>query len=180
MINVALIAVLLVAHIACTVTNIFVINLSSEIPFFGGSTGFLPASDDPSGAYDRFSSFLSGADRPEIREPEATGGIGILQWAVFTPMCTISTVARIFLSTATFNYEFLTLFPSEGFGLWFKLGIHVLGMFLTVAALNQVLQFVVRTGVFSNVHTLAIVLGVSLIGAIATIADGAGPLACGG
>ena len=178
MIRVLLVALFLVGHASFGIGHVFVSNLHSLVPDYGGSMGFLPQTGDADSPYDKFSNFLAGDAGPQVEELDKQGGLNFIRWAIFTPMCVMSTIVRVLLAAASFNYGLLTLLPTEGPGLWVRLIIHIVGIMLTANLLNQVVSFALRTGIFSQGWGVIGVLGVAAIGAASAIADGAGGLIC--
>ena len=169
----------LIIHIALMVASIFLANLGDVLPFYGGSTGFLPSTGDDTHAYDVFSAWLSGGG-PAVDDPGDRGGIGVLAWAVRTPLCGMVSVVKFIISLATLHlYDAIQVIPSDGFGNWFKIIIHVLGALIAIGLIARIVDIAVRAGVFSNQYLLILILGVSIIGSLATVLDASGGLSCG-
>ena len=178
MIRILLVALFVVGHAAFGIGHIFVSNLDALVPNYGGSMGFLPQTGDADSPYDKFSNFLADDGGPQVEPLDNQGGLNFIRWAIFTPMCVMSTIVKVLLAAASFNYGLLTLLPSEGPGLWVRLIIHMVGIMLTANLLNQVVAFALRTGIFSQKWGIVGILGVAAVGAASAIADGAGGLIC--
>ncbi len=150
------------------------------MPFYGGSTGFLPSTGDDTHAYDVFSAWLSGGG-PTVADPGDQGGIGVLAWAVRTPpLCGMVSVVKFIISLAILHlYDAIQIILSDGFGNWFKIIIHVLGALIAIGLIARIVDIAVRAGVFSNQYLLILILGVSIIGSLATVLDASGGLSCG-
>lgn len=176
---VPLFVVALVVHVALMLASIFLSNLGDALPFYGGTTGFLPSTGDDAHAYDKFSVWLSGGG-PAIDDPGDAGGIGVLAWAVRTPLCGMVSVVKFILSLATLHlYDAIQIIPSDGFGNWFKIVIHILGALIAIGLIARIVDIAIRAGVFSNNTLLLLLLGVSILGSVATVLDAAGGLSCG-
>ena len=166
-----------IIHIALMGGTIFLQNLTAATPYYGGETGFLPSTGNQANTYDKFSAWLSGGG-PSANDPGSAGGVGILQWAVRTPLCGMVSVIKFILSLSVLNYDVIRLIPSDGFGNWFKIIVHVLGALITIALFSRIVEFAIRAGVFSNVYLMAIVLGIAVLGTVATALNASGGLSC--
>ena len=176
---VPLFVVALILHVGLMLASIFLANLGDALPFYGGDTGFLPSTGDDTHTYDKFSSWLSGGG-PAVDDPGDQGGIGVLAWAVKTPLCGMVSVIKFTLSLATLHlYDVIQVIPSDGFGNWFKIVIHILGALIAIGLIARIVDLAIRAGVFSNPYLLGLILGVSIIGSVATVLDGSGGLTCG-
>ena len=169
----------LIVHIALMLASIFLANLGDALPFYGGPTGFLPATGDDAHAYDKFSAWLSGGG-PSVNDLGNQGGIGVLAWAVREPLCGMVSVVKFIISLATLHlYDAIQVIPSDGFGNWFKIVIHILGALIAITLIARIVDIAIRAGVFSNQYLLILILGVSIIGSLATVLDASGGLSCG-
>ena len=169
----------LIIHVALMLASIFLANLGDVLPFYGGATGFLPSTGEEAHAYDKFSAWLSGGG-PAVDDPGDAGGIGVLAWAVRGPLCGMVAVVKFILSLATLHlYDAIQIIPSDGFGNWFKIVIHILGALIAIGLIARIVDIAIRAGVFSNQYLLILILGVSIFGSLATVLDASGGLSCG-
>ena len=169
----------LIVHIALMLASIFLANLGGVSPFYGGSTGFLPSTGNDTHGYDQFSAWLSSGG-PAVDDPGDKGGIGVLAWAVKTPLCGMVSVVKFIISLATLHlYDAIQVIPSDGFGNWFKIIIHTLGALIAIGLIARIVDLAIRAGVFSNQYLLILILGVSVFGSIVTLLDASGGLTCG-
>ena len=169
--------IVVLLHVAAVVTGIFGENLTSVTgtAYYGGSSGPLPGEDSP---YHAITSFLMGEDRPVTREPGDQGGFGLFKWIIAGPMCVFADVVKLLLNITTFNYAVIQLIPSEGFGLWVKVFIHSLSTAFNLYAGKQLIELLLRAGVFSNPYALVALGVLSSIGLVSIIANGTGALGC--
>ena len=169
-----------ILHIALMGSTIFLQNWGTgATPFYGGNTGFLPATGDSAHPYDKFSAWLAGGGT-RLNDPGDQGGIGILQWIVRKPLCGMVGVVKSLISLTTLHaYDVIQLIPTEGFGGWFKILVHMIGALLSAALMSVLVAFAIRTGVFSNVYTMGLVLGVAALGVVSTLLNAGGVFSCG-
>ena len=176
---VPLFVVALILHVGLMLASIFLANLGDGLPFYGGDTGFLPSTGDDTHTYDKFSAWLSGGG-PAVDDLGNQGGIGVLAWAVKTPLCGMVSVIKFILSLAILHlYDVIQIIPSDGFGNWFKIVIHILGALIAIGLIARIVDLAIRAGVFSNNTLLILLLGVSVFGSIVTLLDATGGLTCG-
>ena len=169
----------LIVHAGLMLASIFLANLGDVSPFYGGATGFLPSTGDDTHAYDKFSAWLAGGG-PAVDDPGDKGGIGVLAWAVRGPLCGMVSVVKFTISLATLHlYDVIQVIPSDGFGNWFKIVIHILGALIAIGLVARIVDIAIRAGVFSNNTLLILLLGVSVFGSVVTLLDAAGGLTCG-
>ena len=174
-----LLSVVIIVHVALFGATIIITNMLSSTPYYGGSAGFLPSTSGGNGAYDQFSGWLSGADRPGLDAPEQKGGIVILQWIVRGPLCGTVAIVRFMLSALILKYGIIDLIPSMGFGLWFKTVIHLVATLMHVAFISMLVRFAIQAGIFSNVYVMAVIGLVGAIGSVATLLNAGGAFSCG-
>lgn len=171
--------IVLVAHFALIGTDTYLTNIISGLEdHYGTDAAFLPgggASDHP---YDRFSDFLSGDDRPNVDKLENAGGLGFFQWAVRTPMCTMSTFYKFLLSSVVLNYDVVKIIPTEGWGLWVKTGINLVGTLINIGLILKAVTFALRAGIFSNPTVLALLGLATIAGFAGVMLDGLNVLGC--
>lgn len=172
-----LLVLTLVIHVALTGATIYLAN-AGDTPYYGGSTGFLPGTGDDQHPYDQFSGWLSGGGS-RLNEPAQEGGIGILRWIVDTPMCGMVFIVRGLITLTIFHYDVVQLIPTDGFGGWFKILLHLLGALLTGALMSTMVAFAIRAGVFSNVYLMGIILGIAVVGIAASALNAGGVFSCG-
>lgn len=155
-----LLAVVVSAHIALWVAEVFAVNFTGGgITYYGGQYGFLPSSGDETSRYDRVASFLLSS--PRHIEPEEGGGMrGFLQFLVKFGPCQISEFVRVIFAYGTFTgYTTVQLLPDQGFGLWFKLCFQLGATGITAGLTAWGVRFLAEIGAFSNIYLL-IALGV--------------------
>ncbi len=173
-----LVAVALIVHVSLFVATIFLTNVVQDTPFFGGSAGFLPTTGDSAGAYDRFSAWISG-NQGNMNEPSDQGGIAILQWIVRGPLCTSVTIVKFLLAVTVLKYGVIDLISSDGFGLWFKTAVHLVGGFMNIALVSILVRFAIQAGVFSNIYIMAALGLMSVVGIVSTLLNAGGAFSCG-
>lgn len=164
-------------HICLVLATIYLTNLG-ETPYYGGSAGFLPSTGDSAHPYDRFSAWLAGGG-DQLNDPGDQGGIAILQWIVRKPLCMSVSFVRWLIILTTFSYEVIQLIPTGGFGGWFKILIHLVGVFLTGLLAQAGVRFAIQAGVFSNIYMMGMVLGISTVGIVSTALNAGGVFSCG-
>ena len=173
-----LLAVAIIIHVALFGATIFIQNGVSDVAYYGGDHGFLPSTGDDAGAYDQFSSWLSGGSRQQLEEP-AGGVIGLFKWIVQGPLCGTVNIVKFMISIGILKYGIIDSIPSEGFGLWFKTAVHLAATLIHVALISLLLGFAVRAGVFSNVYLLAAVGIIGALGIVTTVLNLGGAFNCG-
>lgn len=173
-----LVAMALIVHVTLFVSTIFLTNALQTMPYFGGNSGFLPSTGDGNNAYDRFSSWISG-NEGSMSEPSDEGGIAILQWIVRGPMCSSVTIVKFLIALTVLKYGVIDLISSAGFGLWFKIAVHLVGFLLNIALVNVLVRFAIQAGVFSNIYIMAAIGLMSIIGIVATMLNAGGAFSCG-
>ena len=120
------------------------------------------------------------AEAPAVDDPGDQGGIGVLAWAVRGPLCGMVSVVKFTISLATLHlYDVIQVIPSDGFGNWFKIVIHIIGALIAIGLIARIVDIAIRAGVFSNNTLLILLLGVSVFGSLVTLLDAAGGLTCG-
>ena len=85
-----LLAVAIIVHVALFGATIFIQNGVVDVPYYGGDHGFLPSTGDDAGAYDQFSSWLSGGSSASSLDEPGDGVIGLLQVDHPEPACAAS------------------------------------------------------------------------------------------
>lgn len=173
-----LLVVAVILHSALMGADIFLDNIASSTAHYGGQTGFLPATGDRDHAYDQFTAWLGGGGS-QLADPGDQGGIAILQWIVRTPLCGMIGIIRFLVSLTILNYDVVRLIPSDGFGNWFKILVNIVGALLNGTLMSVVVRFAIQAGVFSNVYLMGLVLGIAVIGAVATALNAGGIFGCG-
>ncbi len=164
-------------HVCLVLATIYLTNMG-DVPYYGGSTGFLPGTGDGANAYDQFTGWLLGGGyRPG--DPGNQVGIPLLGWIIAKPLCGMVSAVRWLIILTTFNYDVVQLIPTGGFGGWFKMLIHLVGVFLTGAVMNALVRFGIQAGVFSNVYVMGAIGVVSVIGIGATALNAGGAFSCG-
>ena len=154
-------------------------NLVSQTgaPTYGGSRGFLPGDDSP---YSAFGKYLYGDGEPGRQLPGAdqSGIAGLMQYGVFRGACMMSEGVTFLIILATFSYPVIDIIPTEGFGLWIRLVIHILGVLGLLVVGVQLLEWAIRAGVFSNVYLLIAIGIVSSAGLLSNIVVKTGGFQC--
>ena len=158
------------------VGTVIMSNLVSQtgIATYGGSRGFLPDDDSP---YSAFGRYLYGDGEPERREP-GEGPIGLLRYGVIEGTCLASSAVTFVIILATFSYPAIDIIPTEGFGLWVRVAIHVMALFGFVVALVRLLEMAIQMGVFSNVYLLIALGLISSAGLISNIVANVANIGC--
>ena len=173
-----ILAVAIIVHVALFGATIFIQNGVVDVPYYGGSHGFLPSTGDNANAYDKFSSWLAGGSRQQLDEPGA-GVIGLFKWIVQGPLCGTVNIVKFLISVTILKYGIIDSIPNEGFGLWFKTVVHLAATLIHVGFIGMLLGFAVRAGVFSNVYLLGAVGIISVLGIVATALNAGGAFSCG-
>ena len=173
-----LIAVALIVHVTLFVSTIFLTNALQEMPYFGGNSGFLPSTGNSSEPYDRFSNWISG-NQGGMSEPSDQGGIAILQWIVRGPLCSSVSIVKFLIALTVLKYGVIDLISSDGFGLWFKTAVHLVGGLMNIALVSILVRFAIQAGVFSNIYLMAALGLMSVIGIVASLLNAGGAFSCG-
>ena len=114
----------------------------------------------------------------DLKEPPNESGFAVFRWIITGPMCVSVDVTKMFLTVTTFFYPVVQIIPTEGFGLWIKLGIHAASTVLSIMGAARLVGFLLRSGVLSNPYALVALGIIGAIGFVSTLANGAGVLGC--
>ena len=168
-----------IIHIALFGSSIFLANVQTETPNYGGSSGFLPSTGDPDHAYDRFSNWLASGSGAGVSDPGEGGGFHFLKWILGSngPLCGTVTITKLLIGMVFLEYELVNLLPADGFGNWFRLAVHLIGAAINLSLIGVLVGFAIRAGVLSNPHLL-VALGFLSIFAISSNLLNAGGLVC--
>ena len=175
-----LMAVAIIIHVALFGSTIFLANAVSEMPYFGGTRGFLPSTGDNDNAYDQFSGWLAGGAEEEEREDVGEGGIiDLFRWIIQGPACTVVSIVKFMISVTIIKYGIIDLLPNAGFGLWFKTIVHLVAALVHARFALVLFRAAIQAGVFSNPTMLALVVGISAVGFALTGLNAGGVFSCG-
>ena len=170
-----------------TFADIWLMNLTNpDNPQYGASA-FLPTGptgvdDDDLHPYNRAVNFLlpmnEDGQLTGIQGPPDTGIIDFISWALKAPICYTSGAISVIVGYATFSYSVVDIIPSDGWAGWVKTLIYLIGSLVTLAALVQVVGFVVSSGILQS-QSMLIALGViGSVGAAANFLVGVGVVGC--
>lgn len=156
--------------------TIIITNLVSQtgIATYGGSRGFLPGDDSP---YSSFGKYLYGDGEPERREP-GSGPMGLLKYGVFEGACLGVSATKFLLILATFSYPAIDIIPTEGFGLWLRISIHIMSVLAWATAIFRLLELAIQAGAFSNVYLLIAIGLITSAGLISNIVARVADVGC--
>lgn len=175
MIKLILIGLFVLFLIANQASSVVIINLFQSIPYWGGAAAFLPSSTiaDTNTPYGEFVGYLTRDVSLNIEDtPEDRDGIKQLQYFSKFALCHGFDMPRLVVKIATLSYGSTDLVPARDGWLGFRIALHVIGTFLFLAVVNEILAFVGRIGVFNSSTGWAImglVSVVAVIGQVATI-----------
>ena len=175
-----LMAVAIIVHVALFGSTIFLANAVADLPYFGGSHGFLPSTGDDQNAYDQFSGWLSGGAEEEERDDIGGGGIiDLFRWIITGPACTVVGIIKFMISVTIIKYGIIDLLPNDGFGLWFKTIVHLVATLVHARFALLLFRGALQAGILSNPTMLALVVGISAVSFALTGLDALGVLSCG-
>ena len=158
--------------------SVVITNLVSQtgVATYGGPSGFVPGEESP---YSAFGTFLYGDDSPDPALPgEDSGGLGLARYGMTEGICVISGMVKWGIIITTFAYPVIDIIPMEGFGLWVRIGIHLLSLAAFVAFFFRLVEMLAGWGVFSNVYVMVAIGLISSVGLLATILTEATNVAC--